>query len=175
MCETRSTGTVLQGCENPYPYPSEAIPVPGNTRCDLYPCHALVQPFWFAPIHHICIVPKNCQLAKYLWIPHFVVCCKAICIRPNTDLPLGLIKYSFVTSLATIFNPYDDATKAAFIGTLVILESLNFLDGRLLTTYGYLNFGTHGSVFIQDQGYHCEDNIQVYPHLLNYCLTPVFL
>jgi hypothetical protein len=74
--------------------------------------------------------------------------------------------------LATIFNPYDDATKAAFIGTLVIFESLDFLDGRLLTHYGYLNFGTRGSVYLQDQGFHCEDNIRVYPHLLNYCLTP---
>jgi hypothetical protein len=131
-----------------------------------------VQPFRFAPIHHIRIVPKNRQLAEYLRIPHFIACCKAIRIRPNADLPLGAIKYSFATDLATIFGPYDDATKAAFIGTLVILESLDFLDGRLLTTYGYLNFGTRGSVFIQDPGFHCEDNIRVHPHLLNYCLTP---
>jgi hypothetical protein len=74
--------------------------------------------------------------------------------------------------LATIFDPYDNATKASFIGTLVIAESIDFLDGRLLTTYGYLDFGTRGSVYLRDPGFHCEDNIRVYPHLLSYCLTP---
>jgi hypothetical protein len=73
-------------------------------------------------MHHIRIVPKNCQLAEYLRIPQFVACCKAIRIQPCANLPLGLIKYSFASDLATIFNPYDDATKAAFISTPVILE-----------------------------------------------------
>ena len=136
------------------------------------PLFPTVQPFQFAPPHHIHIIPKNTQLANYLRIPNFIACCKAICILPNADLPLGLIKYSFATSLANIFEPYNDATKAAFISTLVIFESLDFFDGRLLTTYGYLNFGTRKSIFLQDPGFHCEDNIQVYPHLLNYCLTP---
>jgi hypothetical protein len=37
--------------------------------------------------------------------------------------------------------------------------------------YGYLAFeGDH--LFIRDTGYHCQDHIRVYPHLLNYVFTP---
>ena len=117
-------------------------------------------------------VCNNCQLANYFRIPVFLACCKAIREQPREDLPFGLIRYSFEQSLARIFNGYDNVTKAAFIGTLVLFESLDFLDGHILNTYGYLNFGADNSYFLQDPGYHCEDIIRLHPGLLRYCLTP---
>ena len=131
-----------------------------------------VQPFCVPPLHILRVSPFNRQLARYLQIPVFYACCRAIRVPPKEDLPFGLIRYSFEQSLATIFNNYDDATKAAFIGTLVLFESIDFLDGRILNTYGYLNFGPSNTYFLQDPGYHCEDLIRHHPGLLRYCLTP---
>ena len=131
-----------------------------------------VQPFCAPPLHILRVTPHNRQLANYFQIPVFLACCKAICEQPREDLPFGLIRYSFEQSLARIFNGYDDITKAAFIGTLVLFESLDFLNSRILNTYGYLNFGADNSYFLQDPGYHCKDIIRLHPRLLRYCLTP---
>jgi hypothetical protein len=86
------------------------------------------------------------------------------------ELPLGYIKYSFHDRLREVFSPYSLLVKSAFSGAAVILKTVDFLDGRRVTTYGYLDFD-EAFVYLKGQGYHCEDDIRTYPLLLFYCLT----
>jgi hypothetical protein len=87
------------------------------------------------------------------------------------ELPLGYIKYSFHDGLREVFSPFSLLVKSAFSGTAIILETVNFLDRRRITTYGYLDFD-EAFVYLKGQGHHCEDDIRTYPLLLSYCLTP---
>ena len=155
--------------------------VTNSTPLDIPPVAALIehpplffgfQPFCAPPLHILSVAPHNHQLTNYFQIPDFFACCRAIRVPPKEDLLFGLIRYSFEQSLAHIFNNYNDVTRAAFISTLVLFESIDFLDGRILNTYKYLNFGAGNTYFLQDPGYHCEDIIRHFPGLLRYCLTP---
>ena len=67
--------------------------------------------------------------------------------------------------------PHSNQVKDAFAGALVLLETLDFLDGRKITTYGFLEFDKN-FVYVRSQGYHCEDAIRSFPTLLAYCFTP---
>ena len=61
--------------------------------------------------------------------------------------------------------------REAYLGALVVLEVHDFLDGRVVTTYGYLTFAEE-NIFIINQAYYFEDAIRTSPHLLAYCFTP---
>jgi hypothetical protein len=52
------------------------------------------------------------------------------------------------------------------------LEVVDFLDGRIITTYGHLRFEVNGQIFAHQQGYLFEDTIRAHPSLLSYCLSP---
>jgi hypothetical protein len=84
---------------------------------------------------------------------------------------LGYVKYSFRDGLREVFSPHSLLVKSAFSGAPAILETVDFLDGRRVTTYGYLDFD-EAFVYLKGQGYHCEDDVRTYPLLLSYCLTP---
>jgi hypothetical protein len=99
------------------------------------------------------------------------VCCKALRILPSDEVPHGYIRYSFVSSILQTFGRIPEYLRGAFLGALVILEVTDFLDGRQVTTYGYLSFAS-GGIFIEDQGLHCEDAIRACPRLLAYTFTP---
>jgi hypothetical protein len=92
---------------------------------------------------------------------------------PSAKIPLGYIKYSFVESIILTFRRYPTFVREAFIGSLLILEVVDFLDGRTITTYSTLAFGLDpDSIFVENQGYHAEDTIRALPFLLNYMFTP---
>jgi len=57
---------------------------------------------------------------------------------------------------------------------LVILEVQDFLDGRVVTTYGYLAFRREDT-FVVQQAYHFEDVAWTHPSLLSYCFYPRIL
>ncbi len=57
------------------------------------------------------------------------------------------------------------------MGMLVILEVQDFLDGRVVTTYGYLAFRREDT-FVVQQAYHFKDAAWTHPSLLHYCLYP---
>jgi hypothetical protein len=73
--------------------------------------------------------------------------------------------------LVNTFAKYAPYIRDAFTNSLAVLEVVDLLDGRYITTYGYLRFeDTH--VFLSDQTYYCEDVIRLYPHLLAYTFSP---
>ena len=130
-----------------------------------------VVPFCGAATHHITIKPVIPDITTQFTIPPIYTCSKAIWYLPTIELPLGYIKYSFPNGLREVFSPFSLLIKNTFSGTTVILETVDFLDGRRVTTYGYLDFDK-AFIYLKGQGYHCEDNIHTYPLLLSYCLTP---
>jgi hypothetical protein len=130
-----------------------------------------VTPFRNHALHISRIKPSSQPLTAACFIPALAVCSKAIRTPGCNDFPLGYVKYSFATSLVETFAKYTDIVRSAFSNSLVVLEVVDLLDGRSITTYGYLRFqGTQ--VFVNDQCYHCEDTIRNYPHLLAYTFTP---
>ena len=98
-------------------------------------------------------------------------CAKAVRYPPSEALPLGCVKYSFADGIKEVFTPHSNLIKGIFDGALVLLETLDFLDGRQVTTYGFLEFDEN-FVYVHSQGYHCEDAIRSFPTLFAYCLTP---
>ena len=130
-----------------------------------------VIPFRGAATHHFPITPVIPNITAQFTIPPVYVCSKAVKFPPTLELPLGYIKYSFRDGLREVFSPFSLLVKSAFSGAAVILETVDFLDGRRVTTYGYLDFD-EAFVYLKGQGYHCEDDARTYPLLLSYCLTP---
>ena len=130
-----------------------------------------VVPFRGAATHHFAIKPAIPDITTQFTIPPVFACSKAIRYPPTLELPLGYIKYSFCDGLREVFSPHSLLIKSAFSGAPAILETVDFLDGRRVTTYGYLDFD-EAFVYLKGQGYHCEDDVRTYPLLLSYCLTP---
>ena len=130
-----------------------------------------VVPFRGAATHHFAVKPVIPDITSQFTIPPLFACSKAIRYPPTLELPLGYIKYSFHDGLREVFSPFSLLVKSAFSGAAVILETVDFLDGRRVTTYGYLDFD-EAFVYLKGQGYHCEDDVRTYPLLLSYCLTP---
>ena len=130
-----------------------------------------VIPFRGAATHHFPITLVIPDITAQFTIPTIYTCSKAIQYPPMIELPLGYIKYLFRDGLREVFSPFSLLVKSTFSGAAVILETVNFLDGRRVTTYSYLDFD-EAFVYLKGQGYHCEDNIRTYPLLLCYCLTP---
>ena len=130
-----------------------------------------IVPFRGAATHHFAIKPVIPDITTKFTIPPIFACSKAICYPPMLELPLGYVKYSFRDGLREVFSPHSLLVKSAFSGAPAILETVDFLDGRRVTTYSYLDFD-EAFVYLKGQGYHCEDNVRTYPLLLSYCLTP---
>jgi hypothetical protein len=135
------------------------------------PLFPSVTPFRGESSRFLHIQPVNEFLAHQLRISHISACVKAVRYLPSGDLPLGCIKYSFADGIKEVFAPHSNQVKDAFAGALVLLETLDFLDGRKVTTYGFLEFDEN-FVYVRSQGYHCEDAIRSFPTLLAYCFTP---
>ena len=135
------------------------------------PLFPSVTPFRGESSRFLHIQPVNEFLAHQLRISHITACVKAVRYLPSGDLPLGCIKYSFADGIKEVFAPHSNQVKDAFAGALVLLETLDFLDGRKITTYGFLEFDEN-FVYVRSQGYHCEDAIRSFPTLFAYCFTP---
>ena len=135
------------------------------------PLFPSVTPFRGESSRFLHVQPVNEFLAHQLRISHITACVKAVRYLPSGDLPLGCIKYSFADGIKEVFAPHSNQVKDAFAGALVLLETLDFLDGRKITTYGFLEFDEN-FVYVRSQGYHCEDAIRSFPTLLAYCFTP---
>ena len=121
--------------------------------------------------HYQTIYPPHQALALELGIQPLYACSKAILDLPSEDIPLGSIRYDFREGIRTAFSPLNELVRGAYTNTLVVLDIHDFLDGRVVTTYGYLSF-LNGQVFALYQGYHFDDEVRSRPHLLSYCLAP---
>ena len=135
------------------------------------PLFPSVTPFRGESSRFLHVQPVNEFLAHQLRISHITACVKAVRYLPSGDLPLGCIKYSFADGIKEVFAPHSNQVKDAIAGALVLLETLDFLDGRKITMYGFLEFDEN-FVYVRSQGYHCEDAIRSFPTLLAYCFTP---
>jgi hypothetical protein len=143
--------------------------------CRVPPVFPGVTPFRFKSPHYIAIYPRQYQVALDLGLQPLFACSKAILDQPSADLPLGSIKYNFRDGIREAFAPLNNLIRAAYEYALVVVEIQDFLDGRWVTTYGYLRFhNRHGvdQIFTVQQTYHFEDSVRTSPHLLNYCFTP---
>jgi len=130
-----------------------------------------VTPFRNAAPHIQRIHPYSQPLTRLCFIPSVPVCSKAARTPTNRDFPLGYITYNFSRSILDTLGTYTPEVQAAFTNSLVVLEVIDLLDGRHITTYGYLKFeGTR--ILAIDQTYHCEDFIRTFPQLLEYTFTP---
>jgi hypothetical protein len=143
--------------------------------CNVPPRFPGVLPFRIKAPHFITIFPRNHQVAINLGVAPITACSKAIHVPPCGDLPLGAIKYSFRKGIRDSFAPIPPLIKHAYQGSIIILEIQDFLDGRTVTTYGYLHFQTRFRVeqaYTTHQTFQFDDWIRRAPFLLNYCFSP---
>jgi len=117
------------------------------------------------------IYPRDYALAIRVGVQPLVACSQAVLDQPSADLPLGCIKYNFRGGLRSAFQPLNLLIKEAYVGMLVILEVQDFLDGRVVTMYGYLAFRREDT-FVVQQAYHFKDAARMHPSLLSYCFYP---
>jgi len=130
-----------------------------------------VTPFRNAAPHIQRIHPYSQPLTHLCFIPPAPVCSKAARTPANRDFPLGHITYNFSRSILDTLGTYTPEVQAAFTNSLAVLEVVDLLDGRHITTYGYLKFeGTR--ILAVDQAYYCQDFIRTFPQLLAYTFTP---
>jgi hypothetical protein len=130
-----------------------------------------VTPFRNAALHLQRVHPYSQPLTHVCFIPPVAICSKAARTPSSRDFPLGHITYNFSASIVNTFAKYTPAIQGAFTHSLVVLEVVDLLDGRQITTYGYLKF-ENTRIYVTDQTYHCEDVIRTHPQLLDYTFTP---
>jgi hypothetical protein len=130
----------------------------------------LVFPFRSSTVHCLTILPHHPVALSIGTIPLFA-CSQAVLDLPSGDLPLGWIKYNFCQGIKHAFTPLPLWYRQAYTHTIVVLKVQDFLDGQLVTTYGYLSF-VEEQIFIVGQGYHFEDIVSGNPHLLAHTLSP---
>ena len=135
-----------------------------------------VTPFRVAAPHYIIINPVNRQEGLIIGNQSLYACSQAIVDLPSPDLPLGSIRYTFANGIQCAFDQIPVLARRAYEGTFVVLDIHDFLDGRVVTTYGYLAFGDRNgegnSIFVTEQNYHFQDGLRENPRLSAYTFCP---
>ncbi|KAH9163195.1 hypothetical protein EDB89DRAFT_1912858 [Lactarius sanguifluus] len=109
-----------------------------------FPVFPSVTPFRIPPPHLYTIFPRLIDPANANDFPPLYICSKAILDSPSANLPLGSVRYDFREGLRQAFAPLSNILRAGYIDSLVTLEVQDFLDGRVVTTYGHLRFTFDG-------------------------------
>jgi hypothetical protein len=131
--------------------------------------------FRFKNPHFFALYPVAHYRAVEIGVPALYICSKAIRVQPTPSVPLGSIKYNFKDGIGSAFTHIPRPARNVYHRKLVILEVHDFLDGRVISTYGHLSFCEHLGrelIFIVDQFYHFEDAAKIHPILLSYTLSP---
>jgi hypothetical protein len=135
-----------------------------------------VTPFRAPSPHLILINPVNRQEGLVIGNQTLYACSQAIIDFPSEDIPLGSIRYTFATGIKSAFEQIPVLARRAYEGTFVVLDIHDFLDGRVVTTYGYLAFGDRNgqgdAVFVTDQNCHFQDGLRENPRLAAFTLLP---
>ena len=134
-----------------------------------------VTPFHTKNPHFFALYPVSQARARQIGVPPLYVCSKAIQVHPSAQIPLGSIKYNFREGIGVAFTHIPQLARQVYQGKLVILEVHDFLDGRVVSTYGHLKFTQQLGqeiVLVVDQFYHFEDKVRKSPVLLNYTFSP---
>ncbi|KAH9177854.1 hypothetical protein EDB89DRAFT_1901955 [Lactarius sanguifluus] len=131
-----------------------------------------ITPFHIPPPHLYTLFPRLINPTNTANFPPLYICSKVILDSPSVNLPLGSVRYDFCEGIWQAFFPLSNILRVGYIDSLVTLEVQDFLDRRVITTYGHLHFTFDGQVFALYQGYFFEDLIRSNPLLLSHCLTP---
>ena len=155
--------------------PDISLIVPAHVLAGNPPQFPAVTPFRYKNPHFFALYPVSQGRALEIGVPPLYVCSKAIRVLPTPSVPLGSIKYNFSEGIGKAFINIPRLARNCYHGKLVLLEVHDFLDGRVVSTYGHLQFREHlgrDLVFIVDQFYHFEDAARIFPILLPYTLCP---
>ena len=140
------------------------------------PVFPSVTPFRAITPHYILINPVNREEGLVIGNQTLYACSQAIIDLPSEDTPLGTIRYTFANGIRNAFAGLPVLARRAYEGTFVVLDIHDFLDGRVITTYGYLAFGDRlgegDSVFVTDQSYHFKDGVREEPRLTAFTFYP---
>jgi hypothetical protein len=99
--------------------------------------------FRFKNPHFFALYPVSHYCAEEIGVPPLYICSKAIRVPPTPSVPLGSIKYNFKEGIGSAFTHIPRLARNIYQGKLVILEVHDFLDGRVVSTYGHLSFCEH--------------------------------
>jgi hypothetical protein len=124
--------------------------------------------------HHTSLIAPTDQFqARLFCVPTLILCARAGLSPATLDVPLGYIHYSFRASVQDLFSNLPACIQLCFLGALIVSEIHDFLDGRVIYTYGHLRFDS-GRVYIVNQAYYFDDSVHAHPHLLRFTLSPRF-
>jgi hypothetical protein len=167
-------GDKWRACEE-FNAPDISAIIPATVLATDPPQFPGVTPFRFKNPHFFTLYLVAHYCAVEIGIPALYVCSKAIRVSPTPSVLLGSIKYNFREGIGSAFTHIPHLARNVYQGKLVILEVHDFLDGRVVSTYGHLSFREHLGqelIFIIEQFYHFEDAAKIYPILLLYTLSP---
>jgi hypothetical protein len=113
------------------------------------PTFPSILPFYSLHLHKQSFYP-SATLAATLpgALPTLHACAEVIRVGSLDDIPLGYIHFAFRRGIAEIFSHLPSYCLEAYREHFTLLEAFDFLDGRLIYTYGYLHFA-NGRVFVR--------------------------
>ncbi len=136
------------------------------------PPGAFVTPFRLPAVHTTRVHPANQRLAERHNFPHVVLCSSLGVYQPDDWFPFGRLLYSFSHSLGTRFNHPSELIALTFVDSLIPLYIHDFLDGRHLFIYGYLDWNDEGLPIAKDVSFSFQDTLRSNPFLARYTLFP---
>ena len=150
--------------------------IPSSIQLTLHPpVFPGITPFRSTPPHFISLYPLNTHQPLLLGIPPLHICSQAIIHPPAEDTPLGYIQYTFRIGIKRAFDQIPILGRRAYNETLVVLEVLDFLDGRVITQSGYLSFRDRereDTIYVTGRGYQFKDGLHAHPTLSAYTFFP---
>ena len=130
-----------------------------------------VTPFRGAAVHWIRVKPTDTTIAQHYNLRPVVICSRLVRHEPAPSIPLGFIHYDFKVGIEETFRNLGPGERSGYAGALVVISIYDFLDGRRITVYGYLELDI-ASTYVKWQAFHCEDLLRTYPGLFAYTLSP---
>jgi len=131
-----------------------------------------VTPFRARVSHVIKVSPRDQELTRIYRLGPIIFCSNLSVHPANATFPHGRLTYSFRESILRKLSSLPPVFRPAYAGSLVILSVFDFLDGRLLYTYGYIAFDDLDTPFVDHLTTHTEDLLRNKPDLLHFALSP---
>ena len=137
--------------------------IPKYDTLDDHPA-SFVTPFRSFLFHEI-------QLAANGPLPNVFLCAKVGRHPHSLNFPFGYIESSFINSIKFVFGKFPSVWLTYFEGALVPLVSYDFLDSRIATLVGRLQFTPDG-IFVINRHTRTEDLLRTQPSLAAFVCTP---
>jgi hypothetical protein len=147
-----------------------SFPLDSELAKDPPACTSVI-PFKARSHHSGLIFPSASYQSTLFGVPPLTICSNAGLSPPLHDAPHGYIHYTFRPSIKSTLLKHPLYIRLCFTQAEVITDIYDFLDGRLIYTYGKLGFDDT-TVYLLDQSHHFEDTARVHPYLLCFTFTP---